>query len=99
MAKFVWSNETTPGRWVPEDEYYRTKSRDPGIQVIGEIDAFISPVSGKPVMNKAELREHNKRHDVVDHREFKGHKYEKQKLSSPSVDLARVYKEMTGRPV
>ena len=40
--------------------------KKPGIQIIHDIEPFISPCDGKIVGSRMQRREHNKRHGVVD---------------------------------
>ncbi len=43
----------------------------------GDIESFVSPVDGSVITDRAQLREHNKRNDVVNSAEFSKEHYER----------------------
>ena len=63
------------GRWIWDEasqtvleaeEYWRRKAeKGSAPTVVPDIKAFISPLDGKEVGGRAALREHNRRHNVV----------------------------------
>ena len=59
------------GKLIPKDEYHGDNvRRAEGLIVIGDIEPFVSPVDGKPVMSRKQLREHNKLHDVHNYADY-----------------------------
>lgn len=60
-------NEDGTSRFVPIDE---TARREAGIAIQGDIQSFISPIDGSVISDRKQLREHNKKHDVVNASEF-----------------------------
>lgn len=90
MARYVWDKERET--WVPRSEY-----KPAGLTLIHEIESFKSPVTNQAITNRRELREHNRLNNVVDRREFEGHRYETERMPSAGADVARAFKENTGR--
>lgn len=43
---------------------------DAGAAIHGDIEPFVSPVDGTVISDRKQLREHNKRNDVVNSQEF-----------------------------
>ena len=69
MTRKTWIQ--IDGRLIPKDEYYGSNSRiSEGLMVIGDIEPFVSPIDGKPVMSRKHLRDHNKLHDVCNYADF-----------------------------
>lgn len=62
------------GRLVPHEEVdwprYQTKPRR--VEIMPDIEPFVSPVDGTVVSSRSRLREHNKRNDVVQFHEMDG---------------------------
>lgn len=58
------------GKLIPKEEYYGDNSRNPGPFVLPDIEPFVSTVDGKPINGRKQLRDHNRRHDVVQYAEF-----------------------------
>lgn len=92
--RFIWDKKA--GKFVPREEYFGDLVSG-GIQVIKDIEPSVSPIDGSVIGSRSQLREHNRVHEVVDRREFKGHKFEKQKLDSPKADVIESFKRITGR--
>ena len=62
---YVWHRGI--GKVVPkEDAPPDPRERKAPVNLMGDIEPFVSPVDGKPVMSRAARREHNRRHGVVD---------------------------------
>lgn len=97
--RYVWGADYgLEPRWYPRDEILTTGARPVAPVVMTELRApFVSPVDGRPVTNRRELRDHNRTHGVVDRREFTGHRFSPEPLSSPQVEVVRAYKEATGK--
>lgn len=85
---------------VTAEEYDRRypEEKTAGMVVIGELKEEVrSPIDGKVITNRRELRNHNKTHGVVDRREMQGHRFEKPALPSAASEVARAFKEHTGK--
>ena len=95
MAKFIW--DTGENAWVSIEQFRPKISIAAGPMVIGDIEPFLSPVTDKLVGSRSQLRQHNRDHNVVDRREFRGYKFTKSELSSPRQDVAHAFKQHTGR--
>lgn len=93
MAKFIWDDEEG---WVSVEKF-SPKFSASGVQIIGDIQPFLSPVTDKPVGSRSQLRQHNREHNVVDRREFRGHKFTKSELPSARADVTHAFKQHTGR--
>jgi hypothetical protein len=52
------------------DEVGVTSKRDRSASVHGDIHSFVSPVDGSVITDRKQLREHNKRNNVVNTQEF-----------------------------
>ena len=66
------------GKLIPKEDYHGDNSRAAhGLMVIGDIEPFVSPVDGKPVMSRKQLREHNKLHDVHNYADYSPEYFEK----------------------
>lgn len=63
-----WRQDRHTGEFIPVDEAAR--KRDGGAAIHGPIEAFVSPVDGSVISDRRQLREHNKRHNVVNTHEF-----------------------------
>lgn len=94
MAKFIWDKKAKKGKgdWVPAEKY-SAGARSAGLQIIHDIQSFVSPVDGSVVGSRRQLREHNRVNDVVDRREYAGHKFQRAQLPSVANDLAQVMRE------
>ena len=76
---YVWDSEQ--GKLLDKAEYYRRKYEEGehlrserGFPMIAkDIQPFRSPVDGSEIIGRRSLREHNRRNDVVDTREFEDH--------------------------
>ena len=53
---------------IPADEYERPKERGHFVQ--GDVQSFVSPVDGSVITDRKQLREHNRKNDVVSADEF-----------------------------
>ena len=67
---------TADGRVIqkgtPEHDAYVADRAVDAPLVFGDEGVFVSPIDGLAYSGKAGMREHNKRHDVVNHRDLKG---------------------------
>jgi hypothetical protein len=70
MARWrqVYNEETGKSEFIPIDEAAR--HRDISASVHGDIESFVSPVDGSVISDRKQLREHNKRNNVVQTSEF-----------------------------
>lgn len=85
--------EPGTGRLVPRDEYYRRFTSGPGPGIVGDIEPHISPITGEVIGSRSTQRDHFRQHDVVDRREFKGHKFERPGLPPAAPDVAQAFRE------
>ncbi len=73
MPSYVQHPET--GQLIPLSEVdwprYRTNLRS--AQIMPDIEPFVSPIDQTIISSRSALRAHNKRHDVVNVKEFDGH--------------------------
>lgn len=65
--KFVYDEESKQMVEVSTARVSRT-----GHQLQMDIEPFVSPIDGKLIGSRSQLREHMKRHDVVDRRDYVG---------------------------
>ena len=73
MARYIQHPVTH--KLVPADEYIRPNMDASPIH--GDIEPFVSPIDGSVISDRKQLREHNKRHDVVNAAEFSPQWYAK----------------------
>ena len=59
--KQTLNEETQKYEFIPVDEAAR---KSDSAYVMGDIDAFVSPVDGSIISDRKQLREHNKRNNV-----------------------------------
>ena len=92
----VYNEETGKSEFIPIDEAARKLGGQ--VAVHGDIEPFVSPVDGTVISDRKQLREHNKRNNVVNYHEFDGaeqnrRKAERERLHSgehtPQEKLAR----------
>jgi len=71
MARWVqvWNEELGKSEFIPRDEA-AARSDLSRIAIHGDITPFVSPVDGSVISDRKQLREHNKRHNVVNLDEF-----------------------------
>ena len=63
-----WRQDSKTGKLIPIDE--AAARRDAGVAIHGPIEPFVSPVDGSVISDRKQLREHNRRHNVVQTQEF-----------------------------
>ena len=63
-----WNEELGKSEFIPVDE--AAARRDSGTAIHGPIESFVSPIDGSVISDRKQLREHNKRHNVVNLDEF-----------------------------
>lgn len=56
---------------MPKHEYVR-RSSNASATVQGDIEPFISPITGKTITSRSLLRDHNREHGVTDSRDYSG---------------------------
>tara|TARA_R100000951_G_scaffold74175_1_gene62504 strand:- start:31 stop:360 length:330 start_codon:yes stop_codon:yes gene_type:complete len=66
MARYI--QDPVTHKLVPADNYYRPKTFNHSIH--GDIEAFVSPIDQSVISDRNQLREHNKKHNVVSSSEF-----------------------------
>ena len=68
MSKKSWVQNPVTGKMV-EKERFQSKNDDfPAIH--GDIESFTSPVDGSVISDRAQLRNHNKRHGVTNVQDY-----------------------------
>lgn len=67
MSRWIQSLEP-PYKLVERDKYVRPKEATHSI--FGDLSSFVSPVDGSVITDRNQLREHNKRNNVVNSSEF-----------------------------
>ena len=63
-----WRQDRITGELIPIDESSMAHNRV--VAIHGDIESFISPVDRSVITDRKQLREHNKRNDVVNSEEF-----------------------------
>jgi len=60
------------GKLIPKEDYYGHNLRQTpnGPMVMADIEPFVSPVDGKVINSRSQLRVHNKQHDVTSYADF-----------------------------
>jgi len=66
MARYIQHPITF--KLIPAEEYERP--REHGHFVQGDVTNFVSPIDGSVISDRKKLREHNKKHQVVNAAEF-----------------------------
>ena len=86
MARWrqIYDEETETSTFVPIDA--QAISRDQSVAIHGDITPFVSPVDGTVISDRKQLREHNKRNNVVNASEFSQEFYDKK-----AAERARFY--------
>jgi len=67
--KQVWNKELGKSEFIPVDEAAARRDLS-GASIHGDITPFVSPIDGSVISDRKQLREHNKRHNVVNTHEF-----------------------------
>ena len=68
-----WRQDRHTGEFIPIDESARTFRAS---AIHGDIQSFVSPVDGTVITDRKQLREHNKRNNVVSASEFDQNYYD-----------------------
>ena len=67
MARKTWVQHPETGELIPKEEYVR----DGGSAYIqGDIEPFVSPITGETITSRSRLRAHNAQHNVTDSRDY-----------------------------
>jgi hypothetical protein len=64
-----WRQDAKTGKLIPIDA---TAIAQSGAYIQGDVQSFISPVDGSIITDRKQLREHNKRNNVVNFAETEG---------------------------
>ena len=64
----IWNKELQKSEFIPIDAAARNRETISAIH--GDIQPFVSPVDGTVISDRRQLREHNKRNNVVNTHEF-----------------------------
>ena len=65
-----WVQDPDTGEFVPKAEYYRNKSQSGTPMILGNMEAFKSPIDGRMISDRGQLRKHNQEHGVTDPRDY-----------------------------
>lgn len=86
MARWrqVFDEETQTSEFVPMDSAAVARSSG-GASIHGDITPFVSPVDGSVISDRKQLREHNKRNNVVNASEFSDEYYAKKRKERERV--------------
>lgn len=68
MTRKRWIQDPVTHKLIPAEEYQRPNVKTPYIK--NDIEAFQSPVDGSVITSSKQLREHNKRNNVVQTQEY-----------------------------
>ena len=69
MSRQTWVQDPVTGKLVPKGEYVR-RSHDASASIQGDIEPFVSPITGTVIPSRSALREHNREHGVTDSRDY-----------------------------
>ena len=76
MARYRQDNKTH--KLIPIDEWNEeVHGRNRSAAVHGDLESFVSPVDGSVISDRAQLREHNRKHKVTNSSDFSPEFYEK----------------------
>ena len=70
MAKKTWIQDPETGKLIPKEEYRRRTVAHDKSFVQGDLEPFMSPIDGKMIYSRRQLKEHNKKHGVTDMRDY-----------------------------
>lgn len=89
-----WRQDRETGELVPIDE---TAARQSGGHAVvhGDIESFVSPVDGTVISDRKQLREHNKRNNVVCADEFSPEHYQRKMKEQEAFFTGKHSKEET----
>jgi len=63
-----WIQDRQTGELIPAEQYHRSANTAPAVH--GDLEAFVSPIDGSVIDDRAKLRKHNARHGVTDNRDW-----------------------------
>jgi len=92
MARYIQHPITY--KLIPADEYVRPKEAGTAA-VHGDIQSFVSPVDGSVITDRKQLREHNRKNNVVSADEFSPEHYAKKKQERDDFFQGRRSREET----
>ena len=69
-----WRQDAKTLKLIPIDD---SKPRSAGAVIFNDIEPFKSPIDGSIISDRKQLREHNKKHNVVQASEFSPEYYER----------------------
>ena len=72
-----WRQDKQTGEMIPIDSSAKRADAQRTAAVHGDVDSFVSPVDGSVISDRRQLREHNKRNNVVSADEFSPEFYER----------------------
>lgn len=69
MTRKTWVQDPQTGKLVPKHAYQRREGNKTAV-VQGDIEPFISPITGETITSRSVLRDHNRTHGVTDSRDY-----------------------------
>ena len=73
-----WIQHPVTGKLIPREEYVRPRL-NASAAVMGDLEAFVSPIDGTLIDDRGKLRAHNKRHGVTNCADYSPEFYEKKR--------------------
>lgn len=75
IQRGTWVQDENTGRMVEKADFHPTSDGLPHIQA--DIEPFVSPITGKAITSRSQLRLHNREHGVTDSRDYSQEHYDK----------------------
>jgi len=60
-----WIQDPKTLKLIPKDDYYRNQDSGSGLQIMGDLQPFVSPITGETIYTRSQLRAHNNQHGVT----------------------------------
>jgi hypothetical protein len=68
MTRQTWVQDPSTGKLIPKEQYQRGGSDAPYIQ--GDIADFVSPIDGRVISDRGQLRRHMAEHGVTNSQDY-----------------------------
>lgn len=65
IVRGSWIFDKEKGCLVPRDEYVNPNNSNDSHHILKPLDAFVSPIDGRVIDDRSQLRAHNKEHGVT----------------------------------
>lgn len=89
-----WVYDAALKKMMPKDEYVPPKRE---LAVHGDIESFKSPIDGSVITDRAQLREHNRKHGVTDSRDYGAEHFERKTKEREDVMQGNTKQAKQGR--